>query len=92
MNILHLTVSEIGLDKIFKVKVTIARSMVKSRSHYDVAHLQLLTNAHTKYEHPTPYGLRDMDRPPSRTPWLKTIPKSLLRMWGNKNGPNVTIC
>ena len=25
---------------------------------------------------------RPLDRPPSRTPWVKTIPQSLLRLWG----------
>ena len=29
---------------------------VKSRSHYDIAHLHPLTNVHTKYQLPTPYG------------------------------------
>ena len=29
---------------------------VKSRSHYDAAHLQPLTNVATKYQLPTPYG------------------------------------
>ena len=43
-------------DKIFKHNVTMARSKVKSRSHYDVAHLHNLTNVHTKYQRPTPYG------------------------------------
>ena len=36
-------------DKIFKLKVTMARSKVKSRSDHDVAHLHLLTNVPTKY-------------------------------------------
>ena len=39
-----------------------ARSKVKSRSHHDVAHLQPLTNVHTKYQLPTPYGFRDIAR------------------------------
>ena len=37
-----------------------ARSKVKSRSHYDVAHLHPLTNVPTKYQLPTPYGFRDI--------------------------------
>ena len=44
-------------DKIFKLKVTTARSKVKSRSDHDVAHLHPLTNVPAKYELPTPYGL-----------------------------------
>ena len=43
-------------DKIFKLKVTTARSKVKSRSDHDVAHLHPLTNVPTKYQLPTPYG------------------------------------
>ena len=37
-------------DKILKVKVTTARSKVKSRSHHNVAHLQQLTNVPIKYQ------------------------------------------
>ena len=64
-------------DKILKVKVTMARSKVKSRSHHDVVQLQPLTNVPTKYQLPTPYGCRDIARtrffppptqPPARTP------------------------
>ena len=40
--------------------VTTTRSKVESRSHHDVAHLQPLTNVPTKYQHPTPYGFRDI--------------------------------
>ena len=47
---------------IFKLKVTTARSKVKSRSDHDVAHLQPLTNVPTKYQLPTPYGFRDITR------------------------------
>ena len=43
-------------DKILEVKVTTARSKVKSRSDHDVAHLHPLTNVPTKYQLPTPYG------------------------------------
>ena len=43
-------------DKIFKLKVTTARSKLKSRSDHDVAHLHILTNVPTKYQLPTPYG------------------------------------
>ena len=49
-------------DKILEVKVTTARSKVKSRSHHDVAHLHPLTNVPTKYQLPTPYGFRDIAR------------------------------
>ena len=49
-------------DKIFKLKVTTARSKVKSRSDHDVAYLQPLTNVPTKYQLPTPYGFRDIAR------------------------------
>ena len=45
-----------SLDKIFKLKVTTARSKVKSRSDHDIAHLHILTNVPTKYQLPTPYG------------------------------------
>ena len=38
-----------SLDKILQVKVTTARSKVKSRSHHDTAHLHPLTNVPTKY-------------------------------------------
>ena len=60
-----------GPDKIFKVKVTTARSKVKSRLNYDVAHLHPLTNVPTKYHHPTPYSYWDLARtryllPPAR--------------------------
>ena len=48
--------------KILEVKVTTARSKVKSRSHYDVAHLQALTNVSTKYQLPAPYGFQDITR------------------------------
>ena len=51
-----------GPDKIFKVKVTTARSRVKSRSNYDEAQLHFLTNVPTKYELPTPYSFWDMAR------------------------------
>ena len=47
---------DIARDKIFKLKVTTARSRVKSRSDHDVAHLHILTNVPTKYKLPTPYG------------------------------------
>ena len=78
-------------DKIFKLKVTTARSKVKSRSLHDVAHLHPLTNVPTKYQLPTPYGFWDTARtnfflppthPPIRTPWVKTIPWQPLRAVG----------
>ena len=46
-------------DKIFKLKVSVARSKVKSRSHHDVAHQHPLTNVPTKYQLPTPYSSWD---------------------------------
>ena len=49
-------------DKILKVKVTTARSKVKSRSDHDVPHLQPLNNVPAKYQLPTPYGCRDIAR------------------------------
>ena len=49
-------------DKISKIKVTTARSKVKSRSDHDVAHLQPLTNVPAKYQLPTPYGCREISR------------------------------
>ena len=83
--------------RFFKVKVITARLKVKSRSHYDEAQLHPPTNVPTKYQHPTPYCYWDLAltrylptparptaRPPSRTPWVKTIPQSLLRLWGKK--------
>ena len=36
---------------------------VKSRSHYDVAHLHPLTNVPTKYQLHTPYSFQDIARP-----------------------------
>ena len=78
-------------DRILKLKVTTARSKVKSRSDHDVAHLHLLTNVPTKYQLPTPYGFGDTARtnffrppthPPIRTPWVKTIPRQPLRAVG----------
>ena len=47
-------------DKILQVKVTMARSKVRSRSHHDVAHLHPLTNVPTKYQLPTPYSFRNI--------------------------------
>ena len=49
-----------SLDKILKVKVTMARSKVKSRSHHDIAYLHPLTNVPAKYQLPTPYSFRDI--------------------------------
>ena len=46
-------------DKIFKLKVTMPRSKVKSKSHHDVAHLQAQTNFSTKYQLPTPFSFQD---------------------------------
>ena len=38
------------------------RSKVKSRSHNDIAHLQLPTNVPTKYQLPTPYSFQDIEK------------------------------
>ena len=47
-----------SLDKIFfKLKVTATRSKVKSRSHYNVAHLQPQSNVPTPYQVSTSYTL-----------------------------------
>ena len=40
--------------------VTTTRSKVKSRSKYDVAHQQPLSNVPTKYQLPLIYSFRDM--------------------------------
>ena len=47
-------------DKVLQVKVTTARSKVKSRSDHDLAHLHPLTNVPTKHQLPTPYCFRDI--------------------------------
>ena len=47
-------------DQILEVKVTTARSKIKSRSCHDAAHLHPLTNIPTKYQLPTPYSFRDI--------------------------------
>ena len=49
-------------DKILEVKVTTARSKIKSRSHHDIANLHSLANVPTQYQLPTPYGFRDIAR------------------------------
>ena len=54
-----------GPDKTLKVKVTIARSNVKSRSHNDDAHLHPLTNVPTKVS--TSYTLRFLRYSPDKT-------------------------
>ena len=41
---------DLSLAKILKGQLTTARSKVKSRSHYDVAHLLPLTYVPTKYQ------------------------------------------
>ena len=47
-------------NKILKVKVTMTRSKVKSRSRHDAVHLQPLTNVLTKHQLPTPYGFSEI--------------------------------
>ena len=54
INFLHLTVTEIEPGQDFIDQGHYGK--VKSRSHYEVAHLQPLTNVPTKYHLPTPYG------------------------------------
>ena len=49
-------------NNILLVKVTTARSKVKSRSHHVGAHLHPITNVFIKYELPTPYIFRDIAR------------------------------
>ena len=49
-------------DKIFKLKVTTARSKVKSRSDHDIEHLRAPTNVPIKHQLPTPYSFRDIDQ------------------------------
>ena len=46
---------DIAWTRYKKVKVTTARSMIKSRSHHDAAHMHAPTNVTTKYQLPTPY-------------------------------------
>ena len=62
INFLHLTVSEIKPRQDFIVKVTKARSKVKSRPYHDDVYLQPLTNVPTKYQLPTPYAFHDIPR------------------------------
>ena len=49
-------------DKILYVKVTMARSKVKSSSHHDAEHLQLPNNVPTMHQLATPYGFQDIAR------------------------------
>ena len=58
INFLHITVSEIYHGQYFIRQGHYGK--VKSRSRHDVAHLHPLTNVPTKYQLPTPYGLRDI--------------------------------
>ena len=58
INFLYLTVSEIQSRQEFIGQGHYGK--VKSRSHHDMAHLHPLTNVPTKYQLPTPYGLRDI--------------------------------
>ena len=51
-----LDIAQARFYRSIQVKVTMARSKVKSRSHHDTAHLHPLTNVPTKYQLPTPYG------------------------------------
>ena len=87
-------------NKIFKLKVTTAKSKVKSRSDHDVTHLHLQTNVPTKYQLSTPYGFWDTAltnffpppaRPPILTPWVKTIPRQPLRAVGENPKPTLNI-
>ena len=49
--------------KILLIKVTTARSKVKSMSHHDVAHLHPLVSVPTKYHIPTHYSFQDTAHP-----------------------------
>ena len=69
--------------KIFKLKVTTARSKVKSRSHHDVAHLHNLTNVPTKYQLPTAYSFRDT----GRTNFFSSRPPTHPDTMGENNTP-----
>ena len=60
INFLHLTVSVIYPGQGFIGQVHYGK--VKSRSHHDGLLLHTLTNIPTKYQHPTPYGCRDIAR------------------------------
>ena len=61
INFLHLLrFPRYSPDQVLYVKFTTARSKVKSRSHHDVAHLLPPTNVLTKYQLPTPYGVRNI--------------------------------
>ena len=53
---------EVFTSNILWVKVTMARSKVKSRSYHDVAYLKTLTNVPTKYQLPAPYRFQDITR------------------------------
>ena len=54
--------TDIAQTNFLKVKVIRARTKVKSRSHYDIAHLQCLSNVPTNYQLPTHYGFGDIAR------------------------------
>ena len=72
-------------NKILQVKVTTARSKVKSRSHPDIAHPQPLTNVPTKYQLLTPYGFRDVA-------WTRFYMLRTLRQdQRSKQGPTMTL-
>ena len=60
-NFINLTVPEIWPGQDFIGQGLTARSKVKSRSNYDIAHLHPLTNVPTKYQLPSPYSFRDID-------------------------------
>ena len=76
-------------DKMLKLKVTMARAKVKSRSHHDIAHLHSPNNVHTMYKDPTPHSFWEIAQtslfPPTWQPthptiwmpWVKTIPTPL---------------
>ena len=58
INFLHLTVFKIEPGKDFIGQGHYGK--VKSRSHYDAAHLHLLTQCPYQYQLPTSYGFRDI--------------------------------
>ena len=53
-------VSEIKPGQDFKGQSHYGKVKGPIKAHHDVAHLHTLTNLHTKYQLPTPYGFRDI--------------------------------
>ena len=88
VNHLHLTEFK-SPDKILKIMINTTRSKVKSRPHYDVAHLQPTANVPTKYQLTTPYGFRDIAWTRlcrSRSLWQGQI--KIIPWWSTPTTPN----